>query len=125
MIVLFVMTGFFEHKFGKVPWMGKAAAGLIHSFEVKVDSITIVEDKAPWGEVTEAVAEFRRIQLDGDEFADDGKHPVPFWACGVLQEALGDIRKGWQRMEFERTEEAGTNKKGQPATINYASIRLV
>ncbi len=76
-------TSFFDHNFSGKPWFGKAEADEEYSFEVKVDSLKLVESDTPWtdeyGLTTEAIGNFRNILTeDGDEFEEEGEHVVPF-----------------------------------------------
>jgi len=123
------MSGFFEQNYSGAPFMANAEADETYSFLVKVDTIEVSNSDTPWGDTTEAKADFKDIKHDkkGTELAEDGEHMVPFWACEAFQKSLKDNGKfkGWVEMEYIRSEEDGINREGKEVSLSGAAFRCV
>lgn len=125
-----MLISFWDHNFAGKPWFAQTKAEETYTFEVKVDTVQLLEDIiVPFGKTgktTEAKAQMRNIKdSTGEGFIDDGEHNVPFWACDAFQKVFGDVRTGWQELEYQRTFEMGENEKGAEVEINDAAFNLL
>jgi len=126
------LTSFMDQNFSGKPFMGKTKPDVVYTFNVKVDSLVIIEVKTPWAEqfgmTIEAKGQFKNIvDEEDDEFEEDGEHVVPFWACEAFQRTVVESgkTKGWLSMEYKRNIATGLNREGKEVELSGASFKLV
>lgn len=102
-----------EERPSRLPWMARAEVGKEYEFEASLNSMHKREDAGPDGEWNSYQVEMRDIHDDeGDEFAEEGSHEIPFWAMVEFYDACARRRaksskKDWFPFTYERKEVAG------------------
>ncbi len=117
------MKSFLDHNFAGKPWFAQTEPKEVYTFDVKVETLHVLESETPWGDTFEGEGQFRSIcDPEGDEFIEDGTYVVPFWACEALQKEViqSGKTKGWVTFGYKRETEMGDNREGTEVEINTA-----
>jgi len=127
------LAAFRGTNYAGIPWLAKIEPNTICEFLIKLSSIEPIVSKTPWGDQNEADALMKGlnkkgdlIDEEGDQWAEQGIHRLPFWTCDGLQTVIsehetndGDM-DGWIQVAYKREVSTGRNRDGKKVDINDA-----